>query len=88
MVSFDVTFTAEDSFPIIFEASESLAADFDNTVRIGDFNVYEGEYEFTPTDQDQRIPTEALLLRQDIIIRAIPETYGHIGWNGSTLTVY
>ena len=88
MASFNVTFSSDDAFPITFESSESINAEFGATVRIGDFDTYEGAYEFTPSDEVQVIPTEALLLRQDIIIRSIPNSYGHIGWNGATLTVY
>ena len=88
MASFSVEFISDGAFPIAFESSEAMIADFGSTVRIGDFDTYEGEYEFIPSDQEQIIPTEALLMRQNITIHAVPNTYGHIGWNGATLTVY
>jgi hypothetical protein len=48
---------------------------------------YEGDYEFTPSDQTQTVAIEGLMARQDIVINPIPSNYGLITWNGSTLTV-
>ncbi len=48
---------------------------------------YTGEYEFTPTQQEQIIPIEGQVARHDIIINPIPSNYGLITWDGSTLTV-
>ena len=88
MASFDISFSSDEELQMIFESSEDIETHFDSTVRIGDFNPYEGEYEFTPSDSEQVISTEALLMRHDIIIHAIPQTYGHVGWDGATLTIY
>ena len=88
MASFEITFTEEEPFAVAFESSEGFSFSFNNTVRIGDFDPYEGEYDFYPSDEDQVINTESLLMRQDIIIHAIPNTYGHISWDGAVLSVY
>lgn len=53
----------------------------------GNVRPYRGEYEFTPTQQEQIIPIEGLKATEDIIINPIPSNYGLITWNGSTLTV-
>lgn len=50
-------------------------------------NPYTGEYEFTPTDEEQTIPIYGKTATRDIVINPIPSTYGKITWNGSTLTV-
>ena len=49
--------------------------------------AYEGAYEITPTTAEQVIPTKNLRMTEDITVAAIPNNYGLITWNGSTLTV-
>ena len=49
--------------------------------------AYEGSYEITPTTVEQVIPTKNLRMTDDITVAAIPQNYGLITWNGSTLTV-
>ena len=53
--------------------------------RIG--TPYTGEYEFTPTQSTQIVPTENKILAENIVINPIPSNYGLITWNGSFLTV-
>lgn len=48
---------------------------------------YEGETEITPTQETQTLRTASLLMPVDIVINPIPQNYGLITWNGSTLTV-
>lgn len=48
---------------------------------------YEGDYSFTPSDEEQVIPILGKTATQDIVINPIPSNYGLISWNGSTLTV-
>lgn len=48
---------------------------------------YEGEYEVTPTQETQTLATDSLYMRGNITINPIPQNYGLITWNGSTLTV-
>lgn len=48
---------------------------------------FNGDYEYTPSAQTQTIPIGDLIARQDIIINPIPNNYGLITWDGSTLTV-
>lgn len=49
--------------------------------------TYEGEYEFTPTQQTQIVPTADKVLEHNITINPIPSNYGLITWDGSVLTV-
>ena len=49
--------------------------------------VYDGPYEFTPTEDTQTIEIEHLMATQDIVIDPIPYNYGLITWSGSTLKV-
>lgn len=49
--------------------------------------IYDGEYEFTPTEETQTVNIENKMAVQDITINPIPSNYGRITWNGSTITV-
>lgn len=48
---------------------------------------YEGPYEVTPSDTEQVLNTDSLYMSGNITINPIPNNYGLITWNGSTLTV-
>lgn len=48
---------------------------------------YEGEYEFVPSELEQRIPTAGKILAQEIIITPIPSYWGRITWNGQFIRV-
>ena len=50
-------------------------------------NPYEGEYVFTPSDEEQIIQTNNKVLLDNITINPIPSNYGKITYNGRTLTV-
>lgn len=51
------------------------------------YPLYGGEYVFTPTQAEQTIETKGFALLENITIAPIPNNYGLITWNGSTLTV-
>lgn len=48
---------------------------------------FEGDYEYTPSEETQTIQISGKTAEQNIIINPIPNNYGLITWNGSTLTV-
>lgn len=50
-------------------------------------DTYDGDYEFTPSDEHQTIVTFNKLLLDNIVIHPVPSNYGKIEWNGSYLTV-
>lgn len=56
-------------------------------IREDDFDTYDGETEFTPTQEMQIIQTENKLTKQNIIINPIPKNYGLITWDGHHITV-
>lgn len=58
----------------------------DMMVRV-DGTPYTGQTAVIPSDTRQVLPTSGTLLTQDITIEPIPQNYGLITWNGSTLTV-
>lgn len=48
---------------------------------------YTGPTEFAPSQDYQTIDTHDKMMVEDIIIDPIPQNYGLITWNGSTITV-
>lgn len=48
---------------------------------------YEGPFEVTPSNEEQVLPTAGTLLRQDVVVAAIPTNYGLITYDGSYITV-
>ena len=49
--------------------------------------AYTGEYTYTPSGEEQVVEINGLRALQNITINAIPNNYGLITWNGSTITV-
>lgn len=50
--------------------------------------AFAGDYTVTPGDDVQVVRCAGLRMSTDIIVTAVPSSYGRIAWNGSTLTVY
>ena len=50
-------------------------------------NPYTGEYSITPSAEVQTLETNGLRMTDNITIQPIPQNYGLITWNGSTITV-
>ena len=69
----------------------TIEADAEITTNIHHYHSqypdYDGEYEFTPTQETQVVQTRQKVLLENITINPIPSNYGLITWNGSTLTV-
>lgn len=56
-------------------------------IREGAYPTYTGEVEITPNQSEQVLPTSETSVMSNIIIKPIPQNYGLITWNGSTITV-
>lgn len=48
---------------------------------------YTGEYTIIPSEEAQTIPVKDLRMTDDLTIEPIPQNYGLITWDGSTLLV-
>lgn len=86
-MSFPVRFESSPEFDISFSGGETLSAGFDNFIEVPVTDYYEGEYEITPTTQEQTIPIIGLTARQNITVNPIPSNYGLITRVGAILTV-
>lgn len=75
------------SFPVKFSGDEGFGAEFSPHIVVPIADYYDGEYEITPTAEEQTIPIVGLVARQNITVNPIPSNYGLITWNGSTITV-
>lgn len=49
--------------------------------------TYEGAYTITPSGETQTLPTYGRLLTNNIVVNPIPNNYGLITDNGSSITV-
>jgi len=49
--------------------------------------IYEGEYEYTPTQETQTVQCAGKAMSENITINPIPSNYGLITYNGSVITV-
>ena len=50
--------------------------------------AYSGDYTVTPGDGVQVVRCAGLRMSTDIVVCAVPSSYGRIAWNGSTITVF
>ena len=48
---------------------------------------YTGNYEVTPSSEEQILSTKNLRMTDDIVINPVPSNYGLVTWNGSVITV-
>lgn len=53
-----------------------------------DRDPYAGAYTITPSDEEQILDTKNFRMTDNITVKAVPSTYGHISWNGQHLSVY
>lgn len=65
----------------------TIALHSDTAFNIVDADIYRGSYEVTPTDQDQTLNTEGLMMSDNLVVKKIPTNYGKVSYNGSYLTV-
>ena len=49
--------------------------------------IYDGPYEFTPSQETQMVSTAEKLLLENIVINPIPSNYGLVTYNGSIITI-
>lgn len=70
-------------------SSPSLATGFGNPIArdLVERPAYEGDYTVTPSAETQTLDTRNLRMTDNITINPIPNNYGLITWNGSTITV-
>lgn len=56
-------------------------------ISTSDKPAWQGSYTYTPTDNEQIIPVGGMIMKDDIIIEAIPNNYGKIIHKGAKLLI-
>lgn len=80
--------TYDDTIPMeITSSEETIGMDIGAAYSMSNAAPFEGSYEYTPSGQAQTIEIADMRATQDIVINPIPNNYGLITWDGSTLTV-
>lgn len=82
-----LTVMTDESAVLNIEQGESVGLIAEPHIVVDSTTVYDGAYEWTPTQSTQTIEIANKKALEDIIINPIPQNYGLITWNGSTLTV-
>ena len=83
-VSFD--FPQPPNIALSTVAAPSLGFDV-GTIVYANVSDYGGAYEATPTSETQVFSTEGKRMLGDFTVAPIPNNYGLITWDGSTITV-
>lgn len=52
------------------------------------YEDYTGPYELVAGEEAQTIPTDHLLMTENLIIDPVPDNYARMQWNGSTILFY
>lgn len=68
----------------LFEIFDGEAGEYQ---AIGNIPSFDGPYEVIPTVVEQTFETAGRKMTENFVVSPIPQNYGLITWDGSTLTV-
>jgi len=54
----------------------------------GGASAYTGPLHVTPNDETQELQTAFRKMPGNVVVDPVPDSYGHISWNGVSLRVY
>lgn len=90
----EISMETSQTFPIEFVIDgDTEVAVTDATMEIGTFDggsihpTYQGDYEFTPAEDEQIINIKGHSAKENIIIKPIPSNYGRIIYNGTYIRI-
>ena len=63
------------------ETKQSFVAKFEHFQGGSISEPYTGEYELTPTPEEQVLPVKNKLMTEDFVVHAIPKEYGLVTYN-------
>ena len=90
MIPVTVPLAVNEPKPIPLVVSDNLVSvpmGLATAVQVVTGEHYHGDSEVTPCDHDVVLHTEGLFVDEPITIKAIPNNYGLITWDGIALTV-
>lgn len=80
-----VKVTQDTSIPIkVLSSSAPVAMGASITADV----PYKGSTVFVPSDVDQIINIAGMKSAENIVVKAIPNDYGKISWNGAVLSIF
>lgn len=82
-----LTVSTNDTVTLNVAGSESVGLAAEPHIVVDRSIIYDGAYEWTPSESVQTIEIANRKALDNIKINPIPQNYGLITWNGSTLTV-
>lgn len=82
-----LTVSTNDAVTLNVAGSESVGLAAEPYIVVDRSIIYDGAYEWTPTQSTQTIEIENKKALTNITINPIPSNYGLITWDGSTITV-
>ena len=82
-----LTVKTDESVVLDVSATEAVELNAEPHIVVDRTTVYDGAYEWTPSDTIQTIEIANKKALNNIKINPIPNNYGLITWNGSELTV-
>ena len=85
MIRFTAEFQELETFSVAFSAGVAFGVSFGGESFRPE--QYDGPTEITPSTVNQILNTEGKLITENITVKPIPNNYGLITWNGSTITV-
>jgi hypothetical protein len=71
----------------VVETNIPIAVDVGTAIVASIAEDYDGEYDITPSSAAQVFQTEGKRVLHDFVVEPIPQNYGLITYNGSTITV-
>lgn len=83
-----VTFHSQPHMKAVFRKQDPMRADWSSHIEVPVTDYFDGDYEYTPSDDEQVLPVKGKTMREDIVVNRVPSSYGRIQWNGSYLRVY
>ena len=89
VINFDLSIEEPELIDLNFDDDNGFDFNIETAISINNINVnpYGGSYTVTPDNNYQVLSTKDKMLSQNITINPIPNNYGLITWDGSTLTV-
>lgn len=74
-------------FALTVGENENVVLNPSSAVNVVSGEKYVGPYEITPSSQEQTISTDHLFMTGNVVVKAIPNNYGLITYNGGFLLV-
>lgn len=83
-----LTVSTDSDVGLVVSDDGNIPMTMDTAIRPAIMPHYDGPVDISPGDAPVVIATAGTVVDENIVIEAVPDTYGHIAWNGAELMVY